>query len=112
MVFQQGKDFNMPLIDSKRFADDYCKKMCAGGCSEQAKGVCEFMRLLNAQPVAFDTAAVMKELDMFEKESAESWQKNYLLDDFGRVCAYERAKKIVEGGVIDDQKIRCASNAG
>lgn len=53
----------MLLIDKKRFADDYCMKMCAGGCSEQAREVCEFMKLLDAQPVAFD----VKDIFMLEK---------------------------------------------
>lgn len=82
----------MILIDKKKFADDYCKKMCAGGCSDQARDVCEFMRLLDSQPVAFNVAAVVELLkDELEKAYDECFDYPYII---------EEAIEIMKGGGV------------
>lgn len=97
----------MTLIDKKRFADDYCKKMCAGGCSDQARDVCEFMKLLDSQPVAFNVAAVVEHLKNKSFYTEPSFDEDgYHNDDSYEVVYLDSAIEIVEGGGVDDTHSR------
>lgn len=48
LLILRNKIQNMPAEKSlSELADSYCKKMCAGGCSDKEK--CRFMELVNKE---------------------------------------------------------------